>query len=94
MTCTGAPAAGAVDLVETYGSGDTRVTALDGGTVSFATGAFSSAIVRPSGSGTSTLMPVRAGVDSATSGEVRIGETALSGLKDKGLTASASSSSG
>jgi putative ABC transport system ATP-binding protein len=41
----------------------------------------------PSGSGKSTLMHVMAGLDSATAGEAWVGETALSGLKDKGLTA-------
>ncbi len=79
-------AARAVDLVKTYGSGDTQVDALAGVTVDFATGEFS-AIMGPSGSGKSTLMHVMAGLDSATSGEVWVGETALSGLKDKGLTA-------
>ena len=73
-------------LGKTYGSGDTRVTALDDVTVAFATGEFT-AIMGPSGSGKSTLMHVLAGLDHATTGEVWIGETALSGLKDKGLTA-------
>jgi len=83
---TPAPAARAENLVKTYGSGDTRVEALAGITVAFATGEFS-AIMGPSGSGKSTLMHVLAGLDSATSGEVWVGDTALSGLKDKGLTA-------
>ncbi len=83
---TTAPAARAERLVKTYGSGDTRVDALAGITVEFATGEFS-AIMGPSGSGKSTLMHVLAGLDSATSGEVWVGDTALSGLKDKGLTA-------
>lgn len=41
----------------------------------------------PSGSGKSTLMHTMAGLDSATSGSVFIGETDLSTLKDKQLTA-------
>jgi len=81
-----APAARAEGLTKTYGSGDTAVTALADVTVAFATGEFS-AIMGPSGSGKSTLMHVMAGLDNATSGEVWVGETALSRLKDKGLTA-------
>jgi len=69
---TPAPAARAENLVKTYGSGDTRVEALAGITVAFATGEFS-AIMGPSGSGKSTLMHVLAGLDSATSGEDAVG---------------------
>ena len=81
-----AAAARAESLVKSYGSGDTQVTALQDVTVSFASGEFT-AIMGPSGSGKSTLMHVLAGLDSPTSGEVWVGGTALSGLKDKGLTA-------
>ncbi|MCW2776777.1 MAG: peptide transporter ATP-binding protein [Frankiales bacterium] len=79
-------AARAEHLSKVYGSGETRVTALDDVTVAFAAGEFT-AIMGPSGSGKSTLMHTMAGLDSATSGEVWVGDTALSGLKDKGLTA-------
>ena len=54
--------------------------------MSFAAGEFT-AIMGPSGSGKSTLMHVLAGLDSASGGEVWVGETPLSTLKDKGLTA-------
>ena len=47
------PAARAVDLVKTYGEGDTQVVALDGVNVEFAANQFT-AIMGPSGSGKST----------------------------------------
>ncbi len=79
-------AARAEHLTKVYGAGETRVPALDDVSVSFAAAEFT-AIMGPSGSGKSTLMHVMAGLDSATSGEAWVGETALSTLKDKGLTA-------
>jgi putative ABC transport system ATP-binding protein len=78
-------AAGAVDAVKTYGSGDNEVHALAGVTVQFEQGHFT-AIMGPSGSGKSTLMHCMAGLDSLTSGAVRIGETYLATLSDKDLT--------
>ncbi len=75
----------AVHLSKVYGDGDTRVVALDDVTVSLGTGRFT-AIMGPSGSGKSTLMHCLAGLDSATSGEVFIGDTDLTRLKDKDLT--------
>ncbi|EOM77344.1 ABC transporter ATP-binding protein [Rhodococcus rhodnii] len=78
-------AASATDLVKTYGSGDTRVTALDGVSIDFARGQFT-AIMGPSGSGKSTLMHTLAGLDAATSGTVRIGDVDLTGLSDKQMT--------
>jgi putative ABC transport system ATP-binding protein len=53
--------------------------------VAFEAGAFT-AIMGPSGSGKSTLMHCVAGLDSATSGSVRIGETELTTLSDRALT--------
>ncbi|MCA2206243.1 ABC transporter ATP-binding protein [Nocardia rosealba] len=79
-------AAAAQDLVKLYGSGDTQVKALDGVSADFARGEFT-AIMGPSGSGKSTLMHCLAGLDSASGGEVRIGDTALTGLSDKQMTA-------
>ncbi|QIS15278.1 ABC transporter ATP-binding protein [Nocardia arthritidis] len=81
---TGA-AASAIDLGKVYGSGDTRVTALDGVSTEFAKGEFT-AIMGPSGSGKSTLMHCLAGLDSASSGIVRIGDTDLTNLSDKQMT--------
>src|SRR6476620_5987302 len=88
MTLTTPPAlaaAGALDAVKIYGSGDSEVRALDGVTVAFEAGKFT-AIMGPSGSGKSTLMHALAGLDGLTSGAVYIGETYLAALKDKELT--------
>ncbi|HXL89984.1 MAG TPA: ABC transporter ATP-binding protein [Streptosporangiaceae bacterium] len=73
------------DLVKVYGHGDTAVRALDGVSAAFARAQFT-AIMGPSGSGKSTLMHCLAGLDTATAGSVRIGDTELSGLSDKQLT--------
>ncbi|MFF4317847.1 ABC transporter ATP-binding protein [Streptomyces sp. NPDC001568] len=81
----GAAAAGTTDLSKVYGSGDTRVVALDRVSVSFREGAFT-AIMGPSGCGKSTLMHCAAGLDSFTSGSVRIGTTELGTLGDRQLT--------
>jgi putative ABC transport system ATP-binding protein len=79
-------AARAVDVVKSYGSGDTEVRALDHVTVDLARGELT-AIMGPSGSGKSTLMHCLAGLDSVTSGSVAIGGVELAGLSDKKLTA-------
>ena len=83
-----APAGFAVeakDLVKVYGSGDTAVRALAGVEVGFGQGRFT-AIMGPSGSGKSTLMHCLAGLDTATSGSVRVGGVELTKLNDKALT--------
>ncbi|MGW7057284.1 ABC transporter ATP-binding protein [Streptomyces sp. NPDC054904] len=84
-TATGTAAAGTTDLSKVYGSGDTRVVALDRVSVSFQEGGFT-AIMGPSGCGKSTLMHCAAGLDSFTSGSVRIGTTELGTLGDRQLT--------
>jgi putative ABC transport system ATP-binding protein len=61
------------------------VRALDGVTLDIRAGEFT-AVMGPSGSGKSTLMHCCAALDTATSGEVYIGDTELSRLKDKQLT--------
>jgi putative ABC transport system ATP-binding protein len=78
-------AAHASALTKVYGSGDTRVTALDSVDVEIETGRFT-AIMGPSGSGKSTLMHCLAGLDSISDGQVWIGDVELSGLSDKNLT--------
>lgn len=77
VTCT--------DLVKVYGEGPRAVTALDGVSLSFPTAHFT-AIMGPSGSGKSTLMHCLAGLDTASSGQIRIGDTELTGLGDRALT--------
>ncbi|MCJ0979940.1 ABC transporter ATP-binding protein [Rhodococcus sp. ARC_M12] len=78
-------AARAVDVSKVYGSGDTQVHALSGVSVDFARGEFT-AIMGPSGSGKSTLMHCLAGLDTASSGTVTIGDTELTALSDKEMT--------
>ncbi|MGP3981750.1 ABC transporter ATP-binding protein [Streptomyces sp. KR80] len=80
-----AVAARVVDAVKVYGTGETRVRALDGVSVDFPAGCFT-AIMGPSGSGKSTLMHCAAGLDTLTSGSAYIAGTELSGLDDRRLT--------
>ncbi|HEX3900108.1 MAG TPA: ABC transporter ATP-binding protein [Mycobacteriales bacterium] len=79
------PAAHAVDLHKTYGSGVAAVHALAGINVTFDRGQFT-AVMGPSGSGKSTLMHCMAGLDRATSGQTYVGEHEIGGLDDTGLT--------
>ncbi len=79
------PAARAVGVTKTYGSGDATVTALDDVTVDLFAGEFT-AVMGPSGSGKSTLMHCCAALDSVTSGSVFVGDTELNRLGDKELT--------
>ncbi|WP_419995572.1 ABC transporter ATP-binding protein [Streptomyces boninensis] len=78
-------AARATDLTKVYGEGETKVVALDAVSVEFRKAEFT-AIMGPSGSGKSTLMHCMAGLDTVSGGSARIGETELTGLKDKKLT--------
>ncbi len=75
----------AIHATKIYGEGDTTVQALDDVSIQFG-GAVYTAIMGPSGSGKSTLMHCVAGLDTLTSGEVRIAGTTLSTLNDKELT--------
>jgi len=82
----GGPAVASADgLVKIYGSGETAVRALDGVDVAFERGRFT-AIMGPSGSGKSTLLHCLAGLDTASSGRVRLGTTDLTTLDDTALT--------
>jgi putative ABC transport system ATP-binding protein len=78
-------AARVADAVKVYGVGDTAVRALDGVTVGFPAGRFTT-IMGPSGSGKSTLMHCAAGLDTLSSGAAYIGDTELGTLDDRRLT--------
>ena len=80
-----AAAARAVEVWKVYGTGEAQVTALRGVSVELRGGEFT-AIMGPSGSGKSTLMHCLAGLDSVSRGEVFVGDTKVTGLKDAGLT--------
>jgi putative ABC transport system ATP-binding protein len=80
-----APAAHAVDLEKTYGSGQATVHAVAGIDVTFERGRFT-AVMGPSGSGKSTLMHCMAGLDRPTSGRTYIGDLDIGSLDDAGLT--------
>jgi putative ABC transport system ATP-binding protein len=90
LATTTRPAVAVSDLVKVYGTGETAVRALDGVSVAFAAGRFT-AIMGPSGSGKSTLMHCAAGLDTVTSGTVRLfdadgGAVDLTRLRDRDLT--------
>jgi putative ABC transport system ATP-binding protein len=80
-----APAAHAVALCKTYGTGQTAVHALAGITVAFGRGRFT-AVMGPSGSGKSTLMHCMAGLDRPTTGHTFVGGLDIGTLDDAGLT--------
>lgn len=73
------------DLKKYYGSGDTRVKALDGVDLCIEQGEFV-AIVGTSGSGKSTLLHMLGGLDRPTSGTVAVDGKDIFGLKDEELT--------
>jgi putative ABC transport system ATP-binding protein len=78
-------AARADGVWKVYGSGEAQVVALRGVDAQLGRGRFT-AIMGPSGSGKSTLMHCLAGLDTVTRGEVYIGDTKVTGLRDKALT--------
>jgi putative ABC transport system ATP-binding protein len=79
------PAARAIDLIKTYGTGEVAVRALDSVNVEFERGRFT-AVMGPSGSGKSTLMHCMAGLDAPSEGRAFVGEDEIGRLDDAGLT--------
>lgn len=80
-----APAAQAVDLYKTYGTGQAEVHALAGINVTFERGRFT-AVMGPSGSGKSTLMHCMAGLDRPSSGQSFIAGLDIGTMDDAELT--------
>ncbi len=85
LASPGGTAAHARGLTKAYGSGETAVIALDSVDVDIARGRFT-AVMGPSGSGKSTLMHCLAGLDTVSAGQVWLGDTEITGLKDRELT--------
>jgi putative ABC transport system ATP-binding protein len=78
-------AARARGLTKAYGSGETTVLALDSVDVDIVRGRFT-AVMGPSGSGKSTLMHCLAGLDTVSAGQVWLGDSEITGLKERELT--------
>ena len=73
------------NLTKTYGSGESKVTALDNANLSVEQGEFA-AIVGTSGSGKSTLLHMLGGLDRPTSGKVYVDKKDIFSLNDESLT--------
>jgi putative ABC transport system ATP-binding protein len=91
-TLTRTPALSLEDLVRVFGRGGGEVHALDGVSLQLSPGSFT-AIMGPSGSGTSTLLQLAAGLDRPTAGQVHLGELDLNELSERRLSVSGASAS-
>jgi len=76
----------AKNLSKFYGSGDSKIIALDRVNLEIKDGYFIS-IMGPSGSGKSTLLHLLSGLDKPTSGSVTYDQTDIYNVKDKDLSA-------
>ena len=81
-------AVSAMALTRTYGDGDSAVHALRGVSLDLPAGQFT-AVMGPSGSGKSTLMHLLAGLDTPTSGTVKVAGEDITRMKDRDLTTAA-----
>ncbi len=73
-----------LDVVRTYGDGSTKINALDGATFSVEKGELA-VILGASGAGKTTALNILGGMDSATSGTVRVDGRDLSGASENDL---------
>ncbi|PRZ44228.1 putative ABC transport system ATP-binding protein [Antricoccus suffuscus] len=74
-----------VDVSKRYGKGATAVHALREVSVTLPRGSFT-AVMGPSGSGKSTFLHCAAGLDLPTSGQITLGDTDLTGMREVKLT--------
>ena len=72
-------------VTKTYRMGDVEVRAVDGMTFDIERGELA-VIVGPSGAGKTTVLNMLGGMDSATSGTIRLGDRVVSSLSERELT--------
>ena len=73
------------DVTKTYRMGDVEVRAVDGMTFDIERGELA-VIVGPSGAGKTTVLNMLGGMDSATSGTIRLGDRVVISLSERELT--------
>ena len=75
----------AIEVVKTYGSGETAVNAADGLNFEIEEGEFA-VVLGPSGAGKTTLLNLVGGMDTVTSGDLFVDGVNLRGLNERKLT--------